>query len=138
MSPKKRTGFQLTAILVLVIAALASGCTGYRTSSKISGSSGEVRLQTKEASGTDTSSVEINEDWYLASLAVTATFSVEGGSCLATLTGDDGNQLILDASAGIPASASGSLRTNAFGDLSLQIDCQGGQNLDLQISFIRQ
>ena len=134
MNRKKRNIYLI--LVFILLAALASACaTSYRTSAKILGSSGEVRVQLKETSGVKSTSVEINEDWWNERLYVTATFSVEAGTCRATLSGDDGTEMVLDASQGNPAEAFGELVTDAFGDLSLQTDCQGGQNLDLKISF---
>lgn len=136
MTPRKRTLYLVLALALLAGVSLACG-TGYQTSSKITGNSGEVRLKMKDASGTNSTSVEINEDWFREGIAVSATLSVESGSCRATLSGEDGTLLVLDAAAGSPAEAYGELVTNSFGDISLETDCQGGQNLELTLSFQR-
>ena len=136
MSPRRRTLYLLLAVALLAAVTLACG-TGYQTSSKIAGNSGEVRVKMKDASGTNSTSVEINEDWWRERIATTVTLSVESGSCRATLSGEDGTLLILDAAAGSQAETYGELVTDAFGDLTLQTDCQGGQNLELLIAFSR-
>ena len=134
MTPSKRTLYLVLTLSVLAAVSLACG-TGYQTSSKLTGNSGEVRLKMKDPSGTNSTSVEISEDWPGELLAVNATLSVEAGSCRATLSGADGTQLVLDASAGSPTEEYGELITDVFGDFSLQTDCQGGQNLELLITF---
>ena len=60
---QKQNGIFLALIsLVLGLAVLACG-TGYRTTSKSSGNSGEVRVRMNEADGTDRTNLEINEDY---------------------------------------------------------------------------
>lgn len=136
MTPKKRTIYLALALAILAVTALACG-TGYQTSSKILGNSGEVRVKMKDASGTNSTSVEINEDWPRESISTTATLSLEAGSCLATLMGNEGTVLVLEAAAGSPTETYGELVTDGFGEVDLQTDCQGGQNLDLLITFSR-
>jgi hypothetical protein len=136
MTPKKRMIYLALALAILAGTALACG-TGYQTSSKILGNSGEVRVKMKDPSGTNSTSVEINEDWSWETISTTATLSLETGRCQATLSGDDGNVLILEAAAGNPAKATGILVTDGFGEIDLETDCPGGQNLDLLIAFSR-
>ena len=50
-------------VLVLILALLACG-TGYRTSSKITGDSGQISIKMNEADGSGQTSVEINEDYF--------------------------------------------------------------------------
>jgi C-terminal processing protease CtpA/Prc len=136
MTPRKRTIYLALSLAVLTAITLACG-TGYQTSSKILGNSGEVRVKMKDASGSNSTSVEINEDWYRESISASANLSLETGSCRATISGEDGTLLVLEAAAGSPAETSGVLVTDAFGEIDLQTDCQGGQNLDLLITFAR-
>lgn len=134
MTRQKKVLYLVLPILMLSLAVLA--CSGgYSTTSKLSGNSGEVRVRTKEADGTDSTSVELNEDFLRDRVAATVTLSVEAGSCRATLVGEEGTTITLDAAAGSSAQASGDLVTDAFGEVELQTDCQGAQNLDLLINF---
>ena len=134
MTRKKRNYYLILPILALALAILA--CSGgYSTTSKLSGNSGEVRVRTKEADGTDSTSVELNEDWMRDRVFATATLSVETGSCQATLAGEEGTALVLNATAGSPAQATGDLVTDGFGDVDLETNCQGVTNLDLLINF---
>ena len=134
MIRKKRKTYLILAILAVTLAALA--CSGgYTTTSKLSGNSGEVRIKTKEADGTDSTSVELNEDWTRERVGVTATLTLEAGSCQADLVGEDGTVLTLNASAGNPARASGDLVTDGFGEVEFETNCQGVQNLELLITF---
>ena len=134
MTGNKKTLYLLLPLLILALAALACG-TGYRTTKKISGSSGEVRVMMKEANGADSTSVEINEDWSWTRVSSTVTLSMETGSCRATLPGDEGTVLSREAASGSPAQVFGDLVTDSFGDLELQTECQSAQNLELVISF---
>lgn len=136
MTRSKKVCYFILPILILALAALACG-TGYRTTQKISGNSGEVRVRMNEANGTDSTSVEINEDWSRVRVTSTVSLSVDSGSCLAYLTGEDGTSISLDASAGSPGEVYGDLVTDVFGEVDLQTDCQNAQNLDLTIFFAR-
>ena len=134
MTRQKRIYYLILPILALALAILA--CSGgYSTTSKLNGNSGEVRVKTGEADGTDSTSVELNEDWMRDRVFATATLSMEAGSCRATLVGEEGTTLVLDASAGNPAQASGDLVTDGFGEVDLETNCQGVTNLDLLINF---
>jgi glycerate-2-kinase len=137
MTRQKRVTYLILPILALALAALA--CSGgYSTTSKISGNSGEVRVKTGEADGSDTTSVELNEDWMRDRVFTTVSFSLEGGTCRATLVGEENTRIELNASAGSPAQASGYLVTDGFGEVDLETNCQGGQNLELLINFTLQ
>jgi hypothetical protein len=134
MTSKKRILNLIVALLMLSLAALACG-NGYRTTQKITGSSGEVRVRMNEGSGISSTSVEINEEWSWTRVSSTVVLSVESGSCQATLSGDEGTAITLQAAAGSPAQEYGDLVTDGFGDVQLQTDCQDARNLDLTISF---
>jgi hypothetical protein len=135
MTRQKKTLYLILPILILSLAALA--CSGgTSTTQKLTGNSGEVRVKMKSADGTDTTSVELNEEFDNERVAVTATLSVESGSCLATLTGEDGTVITLNASAGSPAEAYGDLVTDVFGEVDLATDAQGASNVDLFIQFV--
>jgi len=136
MTRSKKAYYLVLPILVLALAALACG-TGYRTTQKISGDSGEVRVRTNEANGMDSASVEINEDWSRVRVTSAVTLSVDSGSCLVNLTGEDGTSISLDVTAGSPGEVYGDLVTDVFGEVDLQTDCQNAQNLDLTIFFTR-
>ncbi len=115
---KKQNGLVLALIsLVLGLAVLACG-TGYRTTSKSSGNSGEVRVRMNEADGTDSTNVEINEDYNHSRVAITASLLLESGNCQATLVGEDGTIISLSASPESPAEGYGDLMTDAFVKLS--------------------
>jgi len=134
MTKPNKTKLLLYPILILVLAGLACG-NGYRTTQKISGNSGKVRVQTNETNGTDSTEVELNEELENTRVIATVTLSVEAGSCRAILTGEDGTSLTLDAAAGSPAEVSGELVTDIFGEVTLQTEAQNAQNVDLTISF---
>ncbi len=135
MSRRKKVSYLILPILALSLAVLA--CSGgYSTTSTRSGNSGEIRVKTSEADGTDSTSVELNEDWMRDRVSVTAILSLEAGSCRGTLVGEDGTAIVLDASAGSPAQVSGDLVTDAFGEVDFETNCQGAKNLDLLINFI--
>jgi hypothetical protein len=136
MTPQKRKANLLLVVLVLALAALACG-TGYQTSKKIVGNSGEVRVRMKEASGASSTEVEINEDWFRERVTASVTLSLEAGSCQATLLGEEGTKIILNAAAGSPSKGNGNLVTDGFGEVTLETNCQGGQNMDLLIEFSR-
>ncbi len=134
MTRQKKIIYLILPILALALAVLA--CSGgYSTTSKLSGNSGEIRVRTKEADGKDSTSVELNEDWMRERVFATATLSLEAGSCQATLVGQDGTALVLDAAAGSPAQTSGDLMTDGFGEVDLETNCQGAANLELLINF---
>jgi hypothetical protein len=137
MTTKKKAYLLLLPILLLTLAALACG-TGYQTSQKITGNSGEVRVRMKEANGTDSTSVEINEDWARVRVGATVILNVETGSCQAVVTDADGASISLSASPGSQGEAYANLMTDGFGEITLETDCQGAQNLDLMIIFDRQ
>jgi hypothetical protein len=134
MNGSKKNYYLVLAVLILAMAALACG-TGYRTTQKISGNSGEVRVRMNEANGVDSTSVELNEDWSGVRVTATITLSVESGSCTAYLTGGEGTSIRLDASAGSPGEVYGNLVTDVFGEVDLETDCQNAQDLDLNIFF---
>jgi hypothetical protein len=123
-------------ILALILASLACG-TGYRTSSSISGLTGKSRIQMNEASGVNTNSLEINEDWSYTGVNATVTFSVTEGSCQATLTGNENTSIIVSAAAGSPGQSTGTLVTDGFGEVDLETNCQDAKELDLLIDFTR-
>ena len=134
MTRQKRIYYLILPILALALAILA--CSGgYSTTSKLNGNSGEVRVKTSEADGTDSTSVELNEDWMQDRVFATATLSVESGSCRGTLVGEDGTSIVLDAETGSPAQDSGDLVTDGFGEVEFQTNCQGATNLELLIQF---
>lgn len=134
MTRQNRVYYLILPILALALAALA--CSGgYSTTSKISGNTGEVRVKTNAVNGIDTTSVELNDDWTHARVGVIAAFGVESGSCQATLIGENGTRIVIDASAGSQGQASGDLVTDAFGEITFDSNCQDGQNLDLLINF---
>lgn len=136
MTRQKRTIYLILPILALSLAILA--CSGgYSTTSKLSGNSGEVRVKTGSADGVDTTSVEINEDWSRTRVSATVAFSVESGSCQATLIGEEGTRIVVNASAGSPGQSSGDLVTDGFGEITFDSNCQDAQNLDLLINFTR-
>jgi hypothetical protein len=89
----------------------------------------------KEANGTDSTEVELNEDWSGVRVTSTVTFSVSAGSCRALISGEDGTSITLDASAGSPSEVYGDLVTDVFGEVTLETECQNAQNLDLTINF---
>jgi hypothetical protein len=134
---QKKTYLLILPILILALAALACG-TGSQTTHKISGNSGEVRVKMKEANGTDSTSVEINEDWSRTNVTSTIVFSVESGTCQAVVTDGTGASVNLSASPGSPGDAYVTLVTDGFGEVSLETNCQNAQNLDFLISFVRQ
>ena len=136
MTGSTRIYFLVFPILILALAALACG-TGYRTTQKTSGNSGEVRVRMNEADGVDSTSMEINEDWSRVRVTSTVTLSVASGNCLANLIGEDGTSISLDASVGRPGEVYGDLVTDVFGEVSLQTDCQNARDLDLTIFFVR-
>ena len=134
MNAKRRLTLLALPILALMIAGHACG-TGYRTTSRISGNSGEVRVRVNDADGMDNTSIEINEDWSWARITTTITLSVGGGSCRATLSGDDNASISLEATAGSPTEVYGDLVTDGFGEVDLQTDCQNAREVDLSILF---
>lgn len=136
MTARRRLYRLALAILILAIAALACG-TGFKTSSRIYGLSGVVRVQIKEADGVYSNSVEINEDWSQERVSATVTLSVSAGSCQATLSGDENTSIILNVVEGSPTEAYGDLVTDSFGEVALETDCQEAQDLDLSIDFTR-
>lgn len=133
---KKQNGLFLAIIfLVLGLVVLACG-TGYRTTSKSSGNSGEVRVRMNEADGTDSTNVEINEDYNHSRVAVTASLLVESGNCQATLIGEDGTTISVSASPENPVEVFGDLVTDAFGEIVLETACQNAKNVDLTITYV--
>jgi len=137
MTRQKRIYLLILPILTLSLAVLA--CSGgYSTTSKISGNSGEVRVKTGAGDGIDTTSVELNDDWTRDRVFATVTFSVEDGSCQATLVGEENTRIEVSASAGSPGQTSGYLVTDGFGEVTLDTNCQGAQNLDVLINFTLQ
>ena len=136
MTRDKRTLYILLPILALALAALA--CSGgTSTTHKLVGNSGETRIRMKEAEGSNTTSMEINEDWAYTSVNATVTLFVETGGCSATVSGENGTVIPISASAGTPNQVSGVLVTDGFGDVTLTTDSQGVTNLDLLIEFSR-
>jgi len=134
MTRQKRIYYLILPILALSLAILA--CSGgYSTSSKISGNNGEVRVKTNAVNGIDTTSVELNDDWSYSRVAANVAFGVESGSCQATLLGEEGTRIAVDASAGSPGQASGDLVLDGFGDITFDSNCQNAENLDLLINF---
>ena len=133
---QKQNGIFLALIfLVLGLAVLACG-TGYRTTSKSSGNSGEVRVRMNEADGTDSTNLEFNEDYNHSRVTVTAILLVESGNCQATLIGQEGTIISLNASPEGPSEVYGDLVTDAFGEIVLETVCQNAINVDLTISYV--
>jgi hypothetical protein len=120
--------------LFLILATLACG-TGYSTSSKIVGNTGQITVKIKETDGTDQNSVEMNENFFHERVTATVSLVVEVGSCQATLIGEDGTSISLSASAGSPAQASGDLVTDGFGEITLATESQLAQNVEITIDF---
>ena len=137
MTRQKKTYYLILPILILALAALACG-TGYRTTSKISGNNGEVQISMNEANGTDTTSVEINEDWSRAKVSTKVILNMDSGTCRVYLTGENNTAISLETSAGTPAEAYGELVTDGFGEVSMQTDCQSANNLVVTINFTKQ
>ncbi len=135
MNQNQRTIKIILAVLILSLGLLACG-TGYQTTQKLVGNSGEVRLRMKESNETNSTKVEFNEDWSGVRVTSTVVFGVSSGSCRAVLSGENGSTITLDATAGNPGEASGDLVTDVFGEVSLETECQNAQELDLTISFI--
>jgi hypothetical protein len=136
MRNKQRALYLISAILILAMASLACG-TGYSTSSKLSGNSGEIRVKLASADGQDTHSVEINEDWSWQRVSTTVSATAEEGSCRVALTGGENTAIVLDAAAGSPGQSYGDLVTDGFGEVSLQSECSGAKNLEVTIAFSR-
>ena len=134
---KKRTLYLISAVLILALVSLACG-TGYSTTSKLSGNSGEVKVKLKSADGSNTNSVEINEDWSYARIAVTITATTETGSCSVSVSGGENTAINLNTAPGSPGQASGVLVTDGFGEVDLQTECAGAENLEVQFNFNRQ
>ena len=134
MTAKRKLYWLALPILALAIAGLACG-TGFSTSSKIYGLSGNVRVKMKEADGVYNNSVEINEDWSRERIGANVTLSVSEGSCRATLSGEENTSIVMDVAAGSPAETSGDLVTDGFGEVYLETDCQAAKALDLYIDF---
>ncbi len=134
MTRRKRAAYLILPILMLTLAILA--CSGsYSTTSKINGNAGEVRVKTKTGEGIETTSVELNDDWMRDRVFATVTFTVEAGSCQATLIGEEGTRIEVNASVGSTGQASGDLVTDGFGEVTLDTNCQNAQELDVLISF---
>ena len=134
MTKKSNPLLLMLPILFLTMAALACG-TGYRTSSKITGDSGQIQIKMNEANGSDQTSVEINEDYLHERVTTTVSLVVEIGSCQATLIGGDGTSISLTASAGNPAQVYGDLVTDGFGEITLETDAQLAKNVEITIDF---
>lgn len=134
MTERRRIYWLSLPFLALVLAVLACG-TGFSTSTTIYGLSGRVRAQMKEANGVYTNSLEIDEDWIHARINASVSFSVSEGSCQATLSGGENSSITVSATADNPGEASGTLVTDAFGDVDLETDCQEAKELDLLVEF---
>lgn len=134
MTRRTRTAYLILPILMLSLAILA--CSGgYSTTSKINGNTGEVRVKTGSGNGIETTSVELNDDWMRKRVFSTVSFSVEAGSCQATLIGEEGTRIEVNAAAGSPGQASGDLVTDGLGEVTLDTNCQNAQELNLLIAF---
>jgi hypothetical protein len=134
MNPKRKLYRIILAALALLLVGLACG-TGYSTSSKIYGQSGNVTVKLKTSEGTNYNSVEINEDWSWDRIDAKVILSVNEGSCQVTLSGEENTALVMNVSAGNPVETYGELVTDGFGELDLNTDCQGAKDLELQIDF---
>jgi hypothetical protein len=134
MSNKKRALYLISVVMILSLVTLACG-TGYSTTSKLSGNSGEVKVSLKSADGANSNSVEINEDWSYAQIATTVTATTEAGSCAVSITGGENTAISLNTAAGSPGQASGVLVTDGFGEVDLQTNCAGAENLTVQFNF---
>lgn len=136
MQARKRLIWLALPILALMIASLACG-TGFSTSSKRYGLSGNIQAKLQEANGVNTNTIEINEDWSYVPFTATTNLTVSAGSCRATLSGGENTSIVLEASAGSPSEAYGELVTDGFGDIDLETDCQDAEGLVLTIDFTR-
>ena len=136
MKSNKRAQYLISAVLILALASLACG-SGYSTTSKISGNSGEVRVKLSSGDGQDTTSVEINEDWSYQLVTTTVSATTEAGSCRVALIGGENTAIVLDAAAGSPGQSYGDLVTDGFGEVSMQSECSGAENLEVTIAFTR-
>lgn len=136
MKGRKRLIWLALPIMALMIASLACG-TGFSTSAKRYGLSGNIQAKLKEGNGVYTNSIEINEDWSYARFDATVSLSVNAGSCRATLSGGENTSIILEAAAGNPSETYGELVTDGFGEVDLETNCQNAEEMVLTIDFTR-
>jgi hypothetical protein len=134
MTKKHRLFYLVLTSLFLTLAVLACG-TGYRTTHKLTGDSGEIQVRMNEADGTDQTSLEINEDYFRERVTVTVTLTVESGNCRVSLVGQDGTTISLSSSAGSPAEVYGDLVTDGMGEIILETEAQGAKNVEIIIRF---
>ena len=136
MKSKKRALYLLSTVLILAVTTLACGA-GTSTTHKIVGDSGEITVRFNSPDGQETTSVEINEDWSWQRVTTTVSATTEAGSCRIALIGDENTAVVLDAAAGSPGQSYGDLVTDGFGDITLQTECAGVENLEVMIAFTR-
>ena len=134
----KRIWLFLSLMLVLVVLLTACG-SGYTTTgsserSRITNRSGWLEKSIKKANGSATQ--EIESDRSGRRLEATVTLEVSEGTFGIELLDGEGNvTLSLEATAGHPASGSGYMETDAFGDAKYRVTATEARDVKYRIEF---
>ena len=108
--------------VVLMLSACEGGLTlvGQSERSRLSGQSGWVETTIRKANGSATRDLELG--WSSVGIETTVALEVDEGSFLIELLdGDDNVTLSLEATPGQPATGSGYMETDTFGDAEYRV-----------------
>ena len=124
----------LLVVLCLLITILACG-KGFTTTRTSTGDKGKVVLKLASLDGSDETQIEIDNNFTWDTLALEITVEVEAGSFQAEFIDDEGQSLIMNASAGQPATGKRNMVTDGLGKITLNSQGEGAQNATITIEY---
>jgi len=126
----------LLIALVLLLAACEGGfsATGSSERSRITVNSGWIEKSFKKANGSATQKIEL--DWPGRRVEATVTLEVGEGTFHIELLDGEGNvTLSLEATPGRPASGSGFMKADSFGDARYRVTAVEAKDVKYRIEF---
>jgi len=126
----------LLIALVLLLAACEGGftATGSSEKSRITANSGWIEKSFKKANGSATQEIEL--EWPGRRVEATVTLEVGEGTFHIELLDGEGNvTLSLEATPGQPASGSGFMKADSFGDAKYRVTAVEAKEVKYRLEF---
>jgi len=132
---EKKKQRRIVILIVCLLMATLACSSGSTTSHTLRGNQGQVVVKTNSADGSDQSSIEINEDYTWETIQMTISVTVEAGTYQATFVDANDTTVVLDSSAGNPASAGALMETDGFGKISIQSEASSAEGIVITIDY---
>jgi hypothetical protein len=133
---RTRKIWKLVGGTVLSLLAATIACSGGVTTTRQSlGNSGYIEIKTDSADGSSSQAVEIDEDQPLRTVLLDITLQVSAGRYRAEFRDANGKSLVLEASAGSPASGSVEMETDFDGEITLEASASNAEDLVITIDY---